>query len=218
MARPAELSEEQIIEAGNILLSAGRVVTGFALRAQLGSGRANRLKQVWEHHQDSLRPPEAPAAELPIELADRIKALNTEIGDRFHVIAADLHQRAVRAAEARVGELVRNLDAQRSQADREVADAGETVDDIEAKLAEVQSQLDARTNELAVLQQTHQAQSIELSAATEKLSSSVRQIQALSDDLAAQRQAALDTAKLQGRVEELERQNAGLMAKLSAGH
>ena len=41
--RPAEFEDEQIIEAAKRLLGAGRRVTGFALRKEIGGGNPSRL-------------------------------------------------------------------------------------------------------------------------------------------------------------------------------
>jgi len=46
--RPVDFTVEQIIEAGQALQSAGRSITGFALRQKVGGGNPSRLKQVWD--------------------------------------------------------------------------------------------------------------------------------------------------------------------------
>ncbi|MEZ4128564.1 DNA-binding protein, partial [Salmonella enterica] len=51
--RPAEFTQEQIIEAGEQLQAAGRNITGFALRQKVGGGNPSRLKQVWDEHVNS---------------------------------------------------------------------------------------------------------------------------------------------------------------------
>lgn len=51
--RPVEFTTESIIEAGQSLQTAGRNITGFALRQKVGGGNPSRLKQVWDEHQSS---------------------------------------------------------------------------------------------------------------------------------------------------------------------
>jgi len=215
MARPPEITKEEIIAAGETLIQARRTVTGFALRTLLKGGNATRLKQIWEQHLEEGRTPEAPPVELPVEISDRLRTIKEEFGGKFDSLAADLHKLTVRAGEARVGELVRSLEEKRAMADREMADAGETVDELEAKLAEANASIARRGTELEALQSTNQTQAVELSAANEKLNAALQQVQRLTADLAAAQKDTLDSARLQGRVEELERQNAGLLDKLS---
>lgn len=217
MARPAEFTKEEIVAAGEALIQARRTVTGFALRTFLQGGNASRLKQVWEQHLEDGRTPDAAQFELPVEIADRLKSIKDEVGHKFDSLASDLHKLTVRSGEARVGELVRSLEEKRALADREMADASETVDDLESKLADANASLERRATEFESLQSTSQAQAVELSASNEKLNAALQQIERLSTDLAAAQKNTLDSAKLLGRVEELERQNAGLLAKLSVG-
>lgn len=215
--RPPTFTDDQVIEAGKALRQTGRAITGFALRSHLGSGNATRLKQIWDQFLASDQPAPAPVPDLPIEVSSRLESVIGDLGTQITALVGDLHKRAVRASEARVGELVRGLDEQRKQADRELADASMTVDDVEKKLAEVNERLQAKEAEFATLQNTAQSQAVELSAATEKLHAATDQIQRLTDELATVRQNALNGAKLQGRVEALEQQNSELLAKLSPG-
>ena len=215
MARPADISEQEIIAAGEALLQAQRSVTGFALRTYLKGGNAPRLKSVWEQHLEKGRVHDSLPLELPVQIEDRLKSIKDDVASKFDTIAADLHQLAERTAKGSVGELVRSLEERRALADREMHDASETVEDLESKLAEANSLLESRNAELESLHTTSQAQAVELSAANEKLHAATQQIERLTADIAAAQKSSLDSAKLQGRVEELERQNAGLLSKLS---
>lgn len=73
--RPAEVSDEQIIEAGLALKAAGRNVTGFALRQRIGGGNPTRLRAVWTEYVASTEVIQAePVAELPVEIAGDVGA------------------------------------------------------------------------------------------------------------------------------------------------
>ena len=68
--RPVEFAPEAIIQAGQDLQTAGRNITGFALRQKVGGGNPSRLKQVWDEHLASKSVTHAePVAELPLEVA-----------------------------------------------------------------------------------------------------------------------------------------------------
>ena len=62
-------TDEQIIEAAKRLLSAGRRVTGFALRKEIGGGNPTRLVRVWEDYRQSQEVVESePVQDLPVEV------------------------------------------------------------------------------------------------------------------------------------------------------
>ena len=124
--RPAEFAPEQIIEAGQALQAAGRNVTGFAIRQKVGGGNPNRLKQVWDEHLASQSVTTAePVAELPIEVAEQLAHVTQALSERLSSLAIDLNDRAVKASERRVGEVVRAAGEQREQDPAPPADAGQ---------------------------------------------------------------------------------------------
>ena len=124
--RPAEFPAETIIQAGKELLSAGRNITGFALRTKVGGGNAARLKQVWDEHLSQAVTHTEPVAELPPEVADEVAGVSKELTERLAALAVELNDRAVKAADRRVAEVVRSAGEQREQAQRELADAALT--------------------------------------------------------------------------------------------
>ena len=135
--RPAEFTPEEIIQAGQELQAAGRNITGFALRQKVGGGNPSRLKQVWDEHQAGQTVAHSePVAELPVEVADEVAHVSKQLTDRLAALAVELNDKAVKAADRRVAEVVRSAGEQREQAERELADAAQTVDDLETKLDE----------------------------------------------------------------------------------
>ena len=139
--RPVEFTPEAIIEAGQELQGAGRNITGFALRQKVGGGNPTRLKQVWDEHLASQSVQQAePVAELPVEVAEEVAAVTKALTERLATLAVELNDKAVKAAERRVHEVVRSAGEQRAQAERELSDAAQTVDDLEAKLDEATGQ------------------------------------------------------------------------------
>ncbi len=168
--RPAEVTNEQIIEAGKQLIAAGRSITGFALRKITKSGDANRLKKIWDDYQitQSVTASE-PVAELPVEIAEQMTQVSRALVDKIHLIAIELNDKAVKASERRVAELVRTTSEQRQQAERELADASETVNDLEKQLDEKETEIELLTKRLDTANHLSQAQSVELAQLKERL-------------------------------------------------
>jgi len=138
--RPVEFTDEQVVEAGRTLQAQGRNITGFALRQKVGGGNPTRLKQVWDEHINSQTTAKAePVAELPVEVAEEVASVTKALTERLAALAVELNDKAVKAAERRVHEVVRAAGEQREQAERELADASQTVDDLENKLDEAAS-------------------------------------------------------------------------------
>jgi colicin import membrane protein len=168
--RPAEFAPEAIIQAGQALRDAGRNITGFALRQKVGGGNPSRLKQVWDEYLASPSVTKAePVAELPIEVAEEVDIVTKILTERLSMLAVELNDKAVKAAERRVAEVVRAAGDQREQAERELADASSTVDDLEAKLKEVRAEAGEFEMRLADAQATRQAQAVELAQLRERL-------------------------------------------------
>ncbi|MDP2393258.1 MAG: DNA-binding protein [Methylococcaceae bacterium] len=168
--RPAEFAPEAIIQAGQELRDAGRNITGFALRQKVGGGNPSRLKQVWDEYLSSQSVTRAePVAELPIEVAEEVAIVTKTLTERLSMLAVELNDKAVKAAERRVAEVVRAAGDQREQAERELADASSTVDDLEAKLNEVRAESEVFEKRLAETQAISQQQAVELAQLRERL-------------------------------------------------
>lgn len=169
--RPVEFSAEAIVQAGKDLQSASRKVTGFALRQKVGGGNPSRLRQVWDEYLASQTETGAdPAAELPVEVAERMAAVTKELIDHLSALAIDVNDKAVKAAERRTRDLVRAAGEQRSQAESELIDAGQAVDDLEQQLDKAQADSDELKKQLAEAQGTNQAQAVQLAQVRERLS------------------------------------------------
>ena len=168
--RPVEYISEDIIRAGQQLQSAGRNITGFALRQKIGGGNPNRLKQVWDEHLASQSVTKVePVAELPIEVAEEVVAVTRALTDRLAALAVELNDKAVKAAERRVAEVIRTAGEQRELAERELVDAAQTVDDLETSLDEARGRIEALTSQLGLVQAASQAQAVELAQVRERL-------------------------------------------------
>ncbi|MDD5388975.1 MAG: DNA-binding protein [Gallionellaceae bacterium] len=180
--RPVEFTPEEIIAAGEALQVAGRNVTGFALRQRVGGGNPNRLKQVWDEHLASKTATQSePVAELPVEVAEEVGTVTKALTERISVLAVELNDRAVKAAERRVGEIVRAAGEQREQAERELVDAAQTVDELEARLDEARTGAEALEKRLSEALATGQAQAVELAQLRERLAAAEQSAKSASE-------------------------------------
>lgn len=210
--RPTEISNEEIIAAGNALLAEGRSVTGFALRKQAGGGNPTRLRQVWDEHVASSAQPSEPVAELPIELAELMNKVSADLTAQLSRLAAELNDKANKAAERRVAEVVRTASEQRQQTERELADAAATVDELEARLAEVKAESERQSATLAEQSAQLQAQAVELARASEQLANERQRAERLASELTEAKRSALDATTLNEHLATLVKQNEKLLA------
>jgi chromosome segregation ATPase len=168
--RPPEINNEDIVKAGKELLASGRNVTGFALRQRVGGGSAPRLKQVWDEYLSSQSGAVVEQiTELPIELEEQLKTVSVALVERLRLLASELNVHAVKASERRVSEVVRAAGEQRAQAERELADASTTVDDLEAKLETAAGEVQNLTTKLTHCAEVLQRQAVELAQLKERL-------------------------------------------------
>lgn len=169
--RPIEFPADIIINAGQELLAAGRTVTGWAIRQKIGGGNPTRLKQVFDEHVNGQVAAEAePVAELPVELAQKAEEVTRGLVERLSALAREMNHVAVRTAETRATEVVRHAAEQRDQAERELADAGQTVEDLETQLDQANTGTEELKARLSETQAASQVQAVELATVRERLS------------------------------------------------
>ncbi|APW46843.1 DNA-binding protein [Rhodoferax antarcticus] len=220
--RPVEFSPESIITAGQDLQATGRNITGFALRQKVGGGNPSRLKQVWDEHLASQSVTKAePVAELPVEVAEEVALVTKELTQRLAALAIELNDKAVKAAERRVHEVVRSAGEQRTQAERELADASQTVEDLESMVDEAASQVTGLEAKLAELQAVYQAQAVELAQVRERLAVTEQTAKVAGEQHAAElaRMAGTIEAERARHLKEAEQLRAELLEqkKVSLG-
>jgi colicin import membrane protein len=172
IGRPTDITDEKIIDAGVALIKANRNVTGFALRKIVGGGDPKRLKDVWDRHNISQSVTNAePIAELPVEVAETLAALTKALVDKVNALAVDLNDKTVKAQERRVADVLRAAGEQQAQAERELADASQAVDELETMLAEEQGRSKELEMRLSDSQAVSQAQAIEIAELRVRLES-----------------------------------------------
>jgi len=231
--RPSEYSTEIIIQAGQQLETAGRNVTGFAIRQKIGGGNPARLKAVWDEHLAGQSAKTAqPEIELPDELVELVASINGTMTDLIEKLANNLHARSMKLAERRAANAERDAAEVRAQADQELADASLQIEELESGITQFEIErdvaLDTAKNlqiELATLKAKSEAAEL---AHQEQRKTSAQEIHRAAERIAkleADRDAARNEAssakteadKLQGKVELLMQQNDELLVEVQSG-
>lgn len=217
--RPVEFSSEEIVRAGQELQAAGRNITGFALRQKIGGGNPARLKQVWDEHLSTRAEAKAePVSELPVEVAEEVAAVAKRLAERLNAFAVEVNNRAVKAADRRVAEVIRSTGEQHEQAERELADATQTVEELESKLDGAKEQAAGLETRVAELQTSHQAQAVELAQVRERLTlideERTRYAQHAEQMRTERDNARIEAANFAGQVKALQEQLNELMRTL----
>lgn len=183
--RKAEVSDEQVIEAGKQLLSEGQRITGFSLRKRIGAGTPARLFDVWKAKGQSSPPTVVTEeeADLPIELADHVKEAASILGDKLMSMARDMNSIATRTHERRVRDWIQKAEEKTRQAEAEVADAGQLFEEAEQRANDAEDRIKELEAELKQSQKDAQQQRLELTETKTQLTASNREIDSLSKKL-----------------------------------
>ena len=144
------------------------------------------------------------------EVAGELKELSDGLVQRLQNMAVNLNDKAVRAAERRVSDLVKSVGEQREQAERELADAGQAVDELEAQLDVAAQDKDILRVKLDDANAAIQKQAVEIAQLTERLAAAERATKAAHEQHATDIAASQTTIK--GHVEEIGKMREQLAA------
>lgn len=202
IGRPADVSDDAIIEAGNALAAAGSRITGYALRRKLGNkGEAKRLMRVWKAHEQSHQVLDAePVQELPVEVDEALTQVTTALVDQIQALARKLNSTAVQTAERRIAEALATARDTQEQAEAELADAAATVDELEASVARLERETADQGEQLA--------------AAARKAQDDARRLTQLERDLAVLREKLEHEEDQRERAETTLQQRSEQLADL----
>lgn len=194
--RPVEYETKDIIQAGLELQALSRKVSGFSLRQKIGGGNTKRLMQVWEEYLTSQTFREAePVTELPSEIAEAFRVVVKALTKHLSGLAIDLNDKAVKAAEHRVKEVISSADDQREQAEQELADASQTIDDLKTKIDELKVNAEKLEKKLADAQAVNQSQTMELAKLQERLALTEQTAKTVSEQHSAELTGQLEATK-----------------------
>ncbi|HHR4325800.1 TPA: DNA-binding protein [Salmonella enterica] len=217
--RPATFEPEEIIAAGKALQAEGVAnITGFALRKRVGGGDPSRLRQVWDGYLAGQTSVESePLADLPPELADAVKAVTATLTGHVVQLLRELNDRAVRAAECRVDDITRTAEEQKALAERELADAVQTVDDLEQKLDAATTDLRKTLELLDGSREREQTNLVELAQVRERLAATEERLKdAEKNGREAAEQHRQQTETLQHKLDDAEQRLADSVSRYTA--
>jgi chromosome segregation ATPase len=217
--RESPITTQDIVNAGNAILTAGRVVNGYSLRNAIGSGRADRLFRIWTEHAEL----NGLGANDPMSIPGRAQSLIASYLKRHEAsVNVLLQELAVVLSEAARSEALEEIDSLKASLEQQrnaLLDADLLIDrleqsnqDLETQLAE---ELDKATQVRDSLERV-QIQAAKDSSALEDLS---RQLLEANEQLFSLNEM-LDAEKVaRGRTEDqvltLQERLAGLQEKSS---
>lgn len=206
MARPPEITDDDIIMAGQALEAAGRPVIASKLYAAVGSrGRPDRLLAVWKTYvatrssAQAIEPPALPPA-VRDSLAQALQSMGESIERAVRHIAADLATEAAARTAAERDALSRERAALAEAEADALADFTAMADEVER----------LRADRLRLAEDAHRSE------VARQASEAVRQlaVEQLSAAQAACTEALLDAARVGERSAAAERRITELEAAL----
>ena len=156
--RPADYSEEQIIEAGKALQEEGKRVTPFGIRERMGGGKPQRIREIWEQYVAGDLEQEArqeDAVELPAEFAEQVQGMNTALIADLTAFATRVYRRADEIAESRTREAMQAAKKAKESAETDVAEAERVIEDQDAQVEALEQQIAALREELSGAKRDH---------------------------------------------------------------
>lgn len=213
--RRPEVSDQQIIEAGQRIRAAGRPVTGFSLRLAIGKGSQGRLMSVWEawaSQQEATVPANDAAdtvepAVLPPGLAEAWDSARGQMVSQLDGLVFATVRRIETDLKARYKADFDRLTSERAAMEEQLQAAAKALEiaDLDnqaaqAEISELESKLNTTREQLAAAQQ--RADSVEAQAARDRAEAQAA-IEALEGQIetfaaaaqAAQTSAAVATAR-----------------------
>ena len=156
--RPADYSEEQIIEAGKALQEAGKRVTPFGIRERMGGGKPQRIREIWERYLAGEREQSAGpehVVELPAEFEEQVQGMTTALINDLTALSKRLYARADEIAESRTREAMQAAKKAKQSAETDVVEAERLIEDQDAKIDALEAQGAALRTELDHAKREH---------------------------------------------------------------
>jgi len=148
--RESPITTQDIVDAGNSILAAGRAVNGYSLRNAIGSGRADRLIRIWTEHTEL----NGTAASGSMSIPARAQALiSTYVKRQEASVNLLLQELAVVLSEAARSEALEEIEALKASVEQQgnaLLDADLLIDRLEQTNQDLETQL--------VLEQDNSAQ------------------------------------------------------------
>lgn len=133
MARHAEVTTEDIIQAGIEIEKTGRMVNPGAIRNKLGAGGFPRIRKVWEAYKKQDMPTEGDdkTIELPTEIEDNLQTLSSQMQKQLEKITRSSYEVAMQLAEKRVASTISDYKEKITEFDQFEVDASDSIEKCE---------------------------------------------------------------------------------------
>lgn len=217
--RESPITTQDIVNAGNAILTAGRVVNGYSLRNAIGSGRADRLFRIWIEHAEL----NGRGANDPMCIPGRAQTLITSYLKRHEAsVNVLLQELAVVLSEAARSEALEEIDSLKASLEQQrnaLLDADLLIDRLEQSNQDLETQLAEELDKATQVRDSLERVQIQAAKDSSAIKSLCRQLLEANEQLSSLNEM-LDAEKVAlGRSEDqvltLQERVAGLQEKFS---
>ena len=144
-----EVSDIDIITAGQTLVKQKKNVTGFALRKAVGDkGTPKRLYAVWQEYQSSHNGDLMEEAELSEDITKALDDAMKSVADTLQSIVKDISLTIKADAKSQVTSAMNLAEQRQNKANEEMSDALSTIEEFQRIIDEKQNNIEQLTIEL----------------------------------------------------------------------
>ncbi len=149
IGRAPEVSDIDIITAGQTLVKEKKNVTGFALRKAVGDkGTPKRLYAVWQEYQSSHDGDLMEEAELSEDITKALDDAIKSVADILQSIVKDISLTIKADAKSQVTSAMNLAEQRQNKANEEMSDALSTIEEFQRIIDEKQNNIEQLTIEL----------------------------------------------------------------------
>lgn len=136
IGRTPEVTDADIIAAGNALSSENKNITGFALRKAVGNrGDGRRLLKIWTEYQSTKSSMDVKDIKLTHDQKLAIDETAASIAETLKALIIDMHNKSQLEAQEQITTLINLADTRKKQAYEEIDDATHRINELETKLS-----------------------------------------------------------------------------------
>ncbi|MFT5296746.1 MAG: chromosome segregation ATPase [Colwellia sp.] len=152
MARHAEVTEQEIINAGTALESTGKRANSGSIRVKLGNrGGFSRIKEVWGKHvtnreTDDLSSDNDADIELPAEIQDNLERNSKQAVKNLEAITVNSFKVAQQIAEKRVSSTIEEYKAKIEDFEESEQQAGIALESCDNQISDLNDEVESLLN------------------------------------------------------------------------
>ncbi|MBU2878734.1 MULTISPECIES: DNA-binding protein [Aliiglaciecola] len=146
MGRKAEFTDQQIIDAGIIIETEGKLVSPFAIRNRLDGGSSERIKKVWEKYvaqKEVVVDEKVEEIDLPSEILDKLEKNQQTAKLQLEKLALESYRVAQQVAEKRVKSTIEDYQSKIAAFEESENQASLAIDSSDRKIDQLESTLDS---------------------------------------------------------------------------